>query len=668
MAGNYSALKQTIDSNIKQNGAQQITGPVLNYVLNAIVSSIGANATLTGIATPDTNPGTLDQNVVYLAITPGVYTNFNNLEIGSNEIALFDNSIGEWAKNTIYDGKKDMVLRSKDSLYNSTWQGTRIISNRTDGEGLIYPSAERQDNSELSVIRVDASAGDILYPFNIDRLSASWAAYAIVNKTTGQIIYSAPGGNDSTDITSPVVIDKDVYFYYTIKTENFDAGSGWRKYTYRNVQPTGYAPDFFSSRWADREPAVEIISNKGIDINGAEVDNNLLSIIKIEVRDGDRYFMRGMNHLSPLFTLYEVLDSNENLCYRGPGSRTDEILNHPIYVTEKGYIRYVVYTSDYNNGGGVFKITNCNLDYNPNGARSVLWLGTSIPEGQVNIQEYGTVSYPILVGKALGWNVINKSLGSSGIIVHSGVLGNGRDGKDLAESAAEKQTRYKDHIGDGTRGTVTQQRYNDMMDWGYDKMIIPYIDGTIASCDMIVFDHGYNDRDEIVEQLPLFGEANKSLILEDSQYDRSTYVGAFTFLLKKIFSVNPKIKIVICSYLEDQSTTDNIGNNITGQAGSEICEMQKKLAGVYNLPYIPMCDYNGMIMRLVPGTENYIEQYNQKHGTSYTIANYYSESNPNNCCSKFQLYCPDGIHPHTDVTGKGLLLISQTLMKLMASL
>lgn len=78
MAGNYSALKQTIDSNIKQNGAQQITGPVLNSVLNQIVSSIGANATFAGIATPDTNPGTPDQNVFYLASVPGEYTNFGN--------------------------------------------------------------------------------------------------------------------------------------------------------------------------------------------------------------------------------------------------------------------------------------------------------------------------------------------------------------------------------------------------------------------------------------------------------------------------------------------------------------------------------------------------------------------------------------------------------------
>lgn len=97
MAGNYEALKQTIDSNIKQNGAQQITGPVLNSVLNQIVSSIGANATFAGIATPDTDPGTPDQNVFYIASENGTYSNFNNLVIPDLGVFyVISNGQGAW--------------------------------------------------------------------------------------------------------------------------------------------------------------------------------------------------------------------------------------------------------------------------------------------------------------------------------------------------------------------------------------------------------------------------------------------------------------------------------------------------------------------------------------------------------------------------------------------
>ena len=101
MAGNYEALKQTIDSNIKQNRQQQITGPVLNSVLNQIVSSIGENATFAGIATPSTNPGTPDQNVFYLAMEPGIYVNFDNTALPTGYIRIFYTSNNAWARQSV---------------------------------------------------------------------------------------------------------------------------------------------------------------------------------------------------------------------------------------------------------------------------------------------------------------------------------------------------------------------------------------------------------------------------------------------------------------------------------------------------------------------------------------------------------------------------------------
>lgn len=107
MAGNYSALKQTIDSNIKQNGAQQITGPVLNSVLNQIVSSIGENATFAGIATPDTDPGSPDQNVFYIATVPGTYANFNSLTI--NELSILYIQDGQWKLKSLGVANNNML-------------------------------------------------------------------------------------------------------------------------------------------------------------------------------------------------------------------------------------------------------------------------------------------------------------------------------------------------------------------------------------------------------------------------------------------------------------------------------------------------------------------------------------------------------------------------------
>ena len=39
---NYNNLKATINANIKANGNEEITGPILNNVLNAAVNALGA--------------------------------------------------------------------------------------------------------------------------------------------------------------------------------------------------------------------------------------------------------------------------------------------------------------------------------------------------------------------------------------------------------------------------------------------------------------------------------------------------------------------------------------------------------------------------------------------------------------------------------------------------
>lgn len=96
---NYSSLKATINANVKQNGNQEITGVIMNSVLNAMVDSLGAGYQYKGVATPATNPGTPDYNVFYLASEAGTYTNFGGLVIGDNEVAALVYN-GSWSKQT----------------------------------------------------------------------------------------------------------------------------------------------------------------------------------------------------------------------------------------------------------------------------------------------------------------------------------------------------------------------------------------------------------------------------------------------------------------------------------------------------------------------------------------------------------------------------------------
>lgn len=92
---NYTELKTAVSAVIKTNNNQEITGQLLQNVLNNIISVIGANATFAGIATPDTAPGTPDQNVFYIAGQSGVYANFGGYEVTKNAV-VFNNVGGNW--------------------------------------------------------------------------------------------------------------------------------------------------------------------------------------------------------------------------------------------------------------------------------------------------------------------------------------------------------------------------------------------------------------------------------------------------------------------------------------------------------------------------------------------------------------------------------------------
>ena len=87
---NYNSLKTTIDANIKQNGNQEITGQILNSVLNAMVNTLGAGYQFAGVATldPATDPGTPDAKVFYIANGKGTYTNFGDIEVTEDEVVV----------------------------------------------------------------------------------------------------------------------------------------------------------------------------------------------------------------------------------------------------------------------------------------------------------------------------------------------------------------------------------------------------------------------------------------------------------------------------------------------------------------------------------------------------------------------------------------------------
>lgn len=142
---NWSDLKAAVASIVKTNGNKEITGQLLQNVLNNIISNVGLNSSFAGIATPETNPGAPDGNVFYLATTAGTYSNFNGIVINSGEAVILEWK-GSWVKKDSGFATQEKLseLGSEINLleYNfpnkTTKETDRRVSFCSDDESEVY--------------------------------------------------------------------------------------------------------------------------------------------------------------------------------------------------------------------------------------------------------------------------------------------------------------------------------------------------------------------------------------------------------------------------------------------------------------------------------------------------------------------------------------------------
>ena len=85
---NYQLLKADIDAKVYENAYREITGENLNAVLNAMVTTLGAEYQFAGVATIDTNPENPDAKVFYIANGKGTYTNFGGIEVAEDDVVV----------------------------------------------------------------------------------------------------------------------------------------------------------------------------------------------------------------------------------------------------------------------------------------------------------------------------------------------------------------------------------------------------------------------------------------------------------------------------------------------------------------------------------------------------------------------------------------------------
>lgn len=162
---NYNNLKTTIDASIKQNGNQEITGSILNSVLNQMVTTLGAGYQFAGVATIATKPGSPDTKVFYIANGKGTYTNFGDLEVTEDEVVVlyWDSS---WHKVSTGIASQEKLTELESQLLNEIDGMT--VATKTVGYA-IYPSGAQTstpkcdiydiDNAEYRTIKVNVGGG-----------------------------------------------------------------------------------------------------------------------------------------------------------------------------------------------------------------------------------------------------------------------------------------------------------------------------------------------------------------------------------------------------------------------------------------------------------------------------------------------------------------------------
>ena len=315
----------------------------------------------------------------------------------------------------------------------------------------------------------------------------------------------------------------------------------------------------------------------------------------------------------------------------------------------------------------------------PDARANVLWIGTSIPAGDIQFSNNGTTqstttdlgsnNYPKMVADVLGFNLYNNARGSSFVCFYppsddgTSNWANASDwteyqnetykGYSLSASMAQVEEKF------GPNGlNVPEWLLNNFKSYSYESLIIPYIDGTIASCDTVVIDHGYNDRNVIINEAswhPGEGEtqfaagAGRDWLLklqdpfettletetyfqgkwhnDESVSSKKHYISAMIFLCKKIWEVNPRIKIIIGNYFCSKSNVfgAEYGND---RLGEFVHLANSAIASWLRVNCVEVWHHTGIYNRTVGGVNDYAN------------------------------FCPDGVHPHSDSSGRSNEIIA----------
>ena len=302
--GNYEQLKQAVSDVIKANGNQEITGKIMQNTLLSIISSVGSNATFAGIATPETNPGTPDQNIFYITSGNGIYVNFSNdIEIKDNNIYIITNKNRNW-----------QFLR------------TNIVNSQ-----LVYDAF-----SNIGVIRKGVyNAETILFYGDIYRNKKINLKYKQVVRGSGaivgyadddSIVFYSDNGILKTTIPNNFAyckvrygnleIEEDYFFDFSIKEIILNIGK-----LETEIETLKQEIEYISENFDSNNKILGTYKTGGRVVEEVTPINAVSQFVDDTAVEGNEYIVSGFGGTN--YRLYAFVDSNNNIILKDPIAEHD---------------------------------------------------------------------------------------------------------------------------------------------------------------------------------------------------------------------------------------------------------------------------------------------------------------------------------------------------------
>ena len=266
----------------------------------------------------------------------------------------------------------------------------------------------------------------------------------------------------------------------------------------------------------------------------------------------------------------------------------------------------------------------------------ILWIGTSIPAGS------GDNNYPKMISDKTGLYIRNNSIGGSFLAYHTYDPETSWADKSIEEieqqiahgfclsaTYEEIEAKYLPYLqaNNNLSANKINEWINTFKSCSYQSIILPYINGQLDNCTVIVLDHGFNDFNNILHECLLNNDfdgnfenfhkivaestsagynwikslaEDKNPVYKDHEgmYEmgKRSYFQAMEFVINECRKVNPDIKFIIGNYFARK--TPHLINNYGPIYGSLCTDLllyaNEAIANIHNFNIVNVYEYTGL--------------------------------------------------------------------------